>query len=42
MGQLSLLLRAKYLVDVTFNKIQAATFFIRELIEKLESVLKES
>ncbi|MEO1616373.1 MAG: 2-oxoacid:acceptor oxidoreductase subunit alpha [Planctomycetota bacterium] len=40
MGQLSMLLRAKYLVDcIGFNKVQGKPFTVSELVEQIESNL---
>ena len=40
-GQLSLLIRAKYLVDaVGLNKIQGKPFLVNEVVEKIDSMLE--
>jgi len=42
-GQLSLLLRAKYLVDaVGFNKIQGKPFLVSEIVEQVETLLESN
>ena len=40
-GQLSMLLRAKFLVDAQgFNKIQGKPFLVRELTERFDAAMK--
>jgi 2-oxoglutarate ferredoxin oxidoreductase subunit alpha len=40
-GQLRMVIRAEYLVDaIGLNKIQGKPFAIREVVEKIESLLK--
>ena len=40
MGQLRLLIRAKYLVDAEgINKVQGKPFKVGELVEKIDSLL---
>ncbi len=42
-GQLSLMLRAEFLVDaVGYNKIQGKPFLVNELVEQIESILEDS
>jgi len=41
LGQLSQLIRARYLIDAQgFNKIQGKPFRVSELIEGIETILK--
>ncbi len=40
MGQLNLIIRARYLIDtVAYNKVQGKPFSVQELIEKIKSLL---
>ena len=40
MGQLNMLIRARYLVEtVAFNKVQGKPFSVYELVEKINSLL---
>ena len=42
MGQLRLLIRARYLVDaVGFNKVQGKPFLVSELMERMEQMLND-
>jgi 2-oxoglutarate ferredoxin oxidoreductase subunit alpha len=43
MGQLRMLLRAKYLVDaVGYNKVKGKPFTVGELVEQIKTICKSS